>query len=110
MKGYRWNHKRVYRIYRELELNLRIKSRKRNVREKTEPLAVPAATNQCWSMDFMHDQLADGRIQIAGNLLAPKITIDRQNYRLIRLLDDGLYADCILCTDSDCFDFLHIFG
>lgn len=100
----------MYRIYRELELNLRIKSRKRNVREKTEPLAVPAATNQCWSMDFMHDQLADGRIQIAGNLLAPKITIDRQNYRLIRLLDDGLYADCILCTDSDCFDFLHIFG
>ena len=25
VKGYGWNHKRVYRIYRELELNLRIK-------------------------------------------------------------------------------------
>lgn len=25
VKGFRWNHKRVYRIYRELELNLRIK-------------------------------------------------------------------------------------
>ena len=34
VKGYRWNHKRVYRIYRELELNLRIKPRKRIVREK----------------------------------------------------------------------------
>jgi len=28
VKGYPWNHKRVYRIYRELELNLRIMSRK----------------------------------------------------------------------------------
>lgn len=28
VKGYPWNHKRVYRIYRELELNLRIKPRK----------------------------------------------------------------------------------
>ena len=27
VKGFKWNHKRVYRIYRELELNLRIKPR-----------------------------------------------------------------------------------
>ena len=32
VKGHRWNHKRVYRIYRELELNLRIKPRKRVAR------------------------------------------------------------------------------
>jgi putative transposase len=44
-----------------LELNLRIKPKKRLVREKPEPLAVPAAINQCWSMDFMHDSLDDGR-------------------------------------------------
>ncbi len=44
VKGYCWSHKRVYRIYRELELNLRIKPRKRIVREKPESLAVPAAT------------------------------------------------------------------
>jgi putative transposase len=61
VRGYRWNHKRVYRIYRELELNLRIKPRKRLVREKPLPLAVPTGINQTWSMDFMHDQLADGR-------------------------------------------------
>ena len=61
VKGYRWNHKRVYRIYRELELALRIKPRKRLVREQPEPLAVPSSLNECWSMDFMHDQLADGR-------------------------------------------------
>lgn len=61
VKGYGWNHKRVYRIYRELELNLRIKPKKRLVREKPEPLAVPEAVNAVWSMDFMHDQLSDGR-------------------------------------------------
>lgn len=71
VKGYRWNHKRVYRIYRELELNLRIKPRKRIIREKPEPLAVPEAINQCWSMDFMHDQLSDGR-----------------SYRLFNVIDD----------------------
>lgn len=61
VKGFGWNHKRVYRIYRELELNLRIKPRKRLNREKPEALAVPVAINQSWAMDFMHDQLSDGR-------------------------------------------------
>jgi putative transposase len=61
VKGFAWNHKRVYRIYRELELNLRIKPKKRLVREKPQPLAVPEEINQVWSMDFMHDQLSDGR-------------------------------------------------
>ena len=43
-----------------MALNLRIKPGKRIAREKPEPLAVPHAANQCWSMDFMHDPLADG--------------------------------------------------
>ena len=53
--------KRVYRIYRLLELNLRIKPRKRLVRAKPEMLAAPAQINTTWSMDFMHDRLHDGR-------------------------------------------------
>jgi putative transposase len=61
VKGFKWNHKRIYRIYKALELNLRIKPRKRLNREKPEPLAVPEAINEVWSMDFMHDQLSDGR-------------------------------------------------
>jgi putative transposase len=60
VKGFKWNHKRVYRIYRELELNLRIKPRKRLVQQAPEPLAVPVSVNAVWSMDFMHDQLKDG--------------------------------------------------
>ncbi len=46
VKGYGLNHKRVYRIYCELELNMRIKPKKRIVREKPEPLAQPTAINQ----------------------------------------------------------------
>jgi putative transposase len=61
VKTFNWNHKRVYRIYGELELNLRIKPRRRLVRDKPEPLAVPKAMNEVWSMDFMHDQLEVGR-------------------------------------------------
>jgi len=71
VKGFVWNHKRVYRIYRELELNLRIKPKKRIVRERPEPLAAPQTMNECWSMDFMHDQLEDGR-----------------SYRLFNVIDD----------------------
>lgn len=71
VKRFTWNHKRVYRIYRELELNLRIKPRKRLVREKPQPLTVPETCNQVWSMDFMHDQLSDGR-----------------SFRLFNVLDD----------------------
>ncbi|MFY3769829.1 IS3 family transposase [Providencia manganoxydans] len=61
VKGYKWNHKRVYRIYCELSLNLRIKPHKRLKREKPDALSVPKTVNECWSMDFMHDQLSDGR-------------------------------------------------
>ncbi len=61
IKGYGWNHKRVYRIYREFELNLRIKPKCRTKRDKPEALSVPVAVNQVWSMDFMSDTLNDGR-------------------------------------------------
>lgn len=69
VKGFGWNHKRVYRIYRALELNLRIKPKKRLVREKPQPLMVPEAINQVWSIDFMHDRLEDGRAFRLFNVL-----------------------------------------
>ena len=71
VQGCGWNHKRVYRIYRELELNLRIKPRKRLIRTAPETLEVPQQPNEVWSMDFMHDQLSDGR-----------------SFRLLNVLDD----------------------
>jgi putative transposase len=60
VKGFSWKHKRIYRIYRELELNLRIKPSKRLKPDKPDELSVPAKANQVWSMDFMSEALADG--------------------------------------------------
>jgi putative transposase len=71
VKGHPWNHKRVYRIHCELELNLRIKPRKRLKRDKPDALAVPEAPDMTWSMDFMADRLGDGRA-----------------FRLLNVLDD----------------------
>src|SRR3546814_16159462 len=50
VKGYLWNHTRVYRVYRELDLNLIIKTRTRIVRDMPEPPVIPVAINQCLSL------------------------------------------------------------
>jgi len=69
VKGFIWNHKRVYRIYRELELNLRIKPRRRIKRDRPDPLGETTAINQVWSMDFMSDSLIDGRLLRTFNVI-----------------------------------------
>ena len=56
-----WNHKRVYRVYKELELNLRIKPKKRFPSRNPVPLDGAQQPNDCWSLDFMSDSLTDGR-------------------------------------------------
>lgn len=42
-------------------LNLRIKPKKRLLRDNPDLQVVPDTPNEAWSMDFMADQLADGR-------------------------------------------------
>lgn len=69
VKGFKWNHKRIYRIYRELALNLRIKPKSRIKRDKPEALSVPKRINQMWSMDFMSDSLTDGRSMRTFNVV-----------------------------------------
>jgi putative transposase len=95
VKGYGWNHKRVYRIYCALALNLRIRPKKRMVREKPVALVVPEALNEVWSMDFMHDQLSDGRSVRLFNViddfnreaLAIDVDFSLPALRVIRSLD-----------------------
>jgi putative transposase len=95
VKGFSWNHKRVYRIYRELELNLRIKPRKRLVRERPDKLQVPQQPNETWSMDFMADQLTSGRVFRTFNViddynregLGIEVDVSLPSERVTRTLD-----------------------
>lgn len=61
-EGFMDNHKRVYRVYCEEGLNLRSKRPKRHRsaanRKPTEGNA--SSLHECWSMDFVSDQLYDG--------------------------------------------------
>lgn len=60
-EGFRVNHKRIYRMYRERELAVRRKRRKRASQAPREALPAAAAINDCWSMDFLSDALVDCR-------------------------------------------------
>jgi putative transposase len=61
-EGWEINHKRVYRIYLQEGLNLRVKRPRRHVAAKNRQERPSAASiNERWSMDFMSDQLCDGR-------------------------------------------------
>lgn len=61
-EGWPINHKRVYRLYTQEGLTLRPRRQKRRrsaVPRKMQPM--PEAPDQVWGMDFVHDQLSDGR-------------------------------------------------
>ncbi|WP_155851882.1 IS3 family transposase, partial [Chitinivibrio alkaliphilus] len=60
-EGFKINHKRVYRLYREESLTIRKRKRKRYSKHRGESVSVPQAPQELWSMDFVHDALADGR-------------------------------------------------
>lgn len=60
-QGWKDNHKRIERIYREEKLQVRRRLRKRTAKGRGQPLAAPQAANERWSLDFMQDCLADGR-------------------------------------------------
>lgn len=80
--NHNWNHKRVYRIYTEMGLNLRRKRKKRLPARIMEPLLQPIYPNITWSMDFMQDTLSNGI-----------------NFRSLNIIDD--YNREALCLTVD---------
>ena len=61
-EGFQINHKRVYRLYCELSLQIRHKKPKRRIQAKVrEDRLIPAQKNDVWSMDFVSDALFAGK-------------------------------------------------
>ena len=94
-KGYPWNHKRIYRVYTDMKLNIRRRSKKRLPERVKQPLSVPTAPNQVWSIDFMADSLVDGRrfrlLNVIDDFnresLAMEVDTSLPSLRVIRVLD-----------------------
>jgi putative transposase len=61
-EGYEINHKRIHRLYRLEGLMVRRRLRKRIAAGQRVPLPTPTRANERWSLDFVSDQLADGRV------------------------------------------------
>ena len=61
-EGWDVNAKRIYRLYKEMGMQLRNKSPKRRVKAKLrEDRQEATGTHDVWAMDFVHDELATGR-------------------------------------------------
>ncbi len=88
------NHKRLFRIYRAAGLSVKRKRRKRLVRA-CQPRTRPTAPNEEWSLDFVHDRLANGRaVRVLGVMdtftrecLALEVDTSFASPRVTRVLD-----------------------
>lgn len=67
--GWRDNHKRIERIYREEGLQVPKRKKRKTAYKRKEKPAAPARMNDRWSMDFVHDVTAEGRKLRALNVV-----------------------------------------
>jgi putative transposase len=80
--GQQWNHKRLWRVYCRLRLNVPRRTKKRVPVRVVQPLAVSPQPNVGWAVDFMRDPLYGGR-----------------RFRTFNLLDEGVRE--VLAIDVD---------
>jgi putative transposase len=105
-----WNHKRVYRVYCQMNLNQKRRAKRRLPKRVRQPLLVPQQPNQVWSADFMNDALYAGSrfrtfnviddfnreaiaIEIDTSITARRLIRVFERLQLIRGLPDVLRVD-----------------
>lgn len=94
-EGYKWNRKRVLRIYRKMGLVLRRKRKRPYPLRTPIPLSEPSKPNEVWSMDFMSDSLEDGRRIRVFNViddynreaLATEVSLSFPSAKVVRILE-----------------------
>ena len=94
-RGHWWNHKRVRRVYRKMNLNIRRKPKRRLPERVKQPLTYATSPDQMWSIDFMSDSLQDGRKARLLNImedfnresLAVEVDTSLPTLRVIRVLE-----------------------
>ena len=83
LEGYPWNHKRVWRVYRAMRLNLPRRTKRRVPPRQRHTLEVPRQVNAIWSLDFMSDALYHGR-----------------RFRTLNVLDEGVREALDIVIDT----------
>jgi putative transposase len=94
-EGWRDGRHRVARLYRALGLSLRLKRRRKRASAVRVPMPRPTRINQVWSMDFVHDRLANGRVikclvvvdEYSRECLAIEVDFGISGERVIRVLN-----------------------
>lgn len=94
-EGWGVNHKRVHRLYVEEGLKLRKRRRRARAQVERVPLLAPTAADERYSMDFMRDTLADGRVFRTLNIvddytrecLAIEVDTSLPGARVVRVLE-----------------------
>ncbi len=97
------NKKRTYRVYNEEGLQVRTKKRKKIIRPRM-PMIVPIGKNIRWSMDFVSDQLANGRrfrvFEVIGQLSDFSINGHQVARFLTQLIELRSAPDQIICDNG----------
>ena len=92
--GHMFNHKRVYRVYCQMGLNLRRRAKRVLPKRIAQPLEVSLFPNRQWALDFMHDTLYCGK-----------------RFRTLNIIDEGTreclaieVAACLLVVSFACWN------
>jgi putative transposase len=89
-EGVRVNLKKVWRVYREEGLAVRRRRGRRRAIGTRAPIVAPQGLNQRWSLDFVSDQLANGR-----------------RFRLLNVIDD-FNSECLAAVPDFCLSGLRV--